>query len=293
MNSSLFAPVTSGVACSNARAKFYTLADGTKILWNITIFPEPIFRKDGFELAETSRSSESVVSESEQRQSEDEAAKQESQRKSYNRAKNKLFDLLMSNTQIGYFVTLTFNSEFVDRYSYSDIVRKLSQWLDNRVRRCDLRYILVPEFHKDGAVHFHGFMNAEVLKIEKARSPKTGRLLSAKGKQIYNVNDFNLGFTTAVNIGDDINERIACAKYIYQYITKSHGEKVGGRYYLRGGNLLEPSFEYADVDYFDIQEQAVPLSYGGEFKRLAVQAPYKGLVDFFRSVNNENGISQP
>lgn len=291
MNSNLFAPVSSGVACTNARAKFYTLADGTKILWNITIFPEPIFRRDGFELAETSRPRGAVPSEDEERQSEDVAAKQESQRKSYNRAKNKLFDILMSNTDIGHFVTLTFNSEFVDRYSYSDIVRKLSQWLDNRVRRCGLRYVLVPEFHKDGAVHFHGFMNAEVLKIEKARSPKTGRLLSAKGKQIYNVTDFTMGFTTAINIGEDINERIACAKYIYKYITKSHGKKVGGRYYLHGGALCEPSFEYADINYFDIREQAISLSYGGEFKRLAVQAPCERLVDFFRSVNNENGIS--
>lgn len=290
MDKFLFSPVSSVAACTNARAKFFPLPDGRKILWNITVFPEPIFKKDGFEVWEDDKGG--YCDKDDDLTPESSAGNDfENRRKSFNRAKNKLFDLLMSNTDVGFFVTLTFDQEKIDRYSYSDIVRKLSQWLDNRVRRCGLRYILVPEFHKDGAVHFHGFMNAEVLNIEKARSPKTGRLLSAKGKQIYNVNDFKYGFTTAIKIGEDINERISCAKYTYKYITKTKGQKVGGRYYLHGGNLLQPSFELADVNYFDVREQAINLSYGGEFKRIPVQIPCDGLVDFLRIVNDENGIS--
>ncbi len=280
------------MACTNARAKFYTLADGTKILWNITVFPEPIFRRDGFETAKAAQPSEVFAEpDAEQKRSEEASAEQENRRKSFNRAKNKLFDLLMCNSDMGHFVTLTFDPKMIDRYSYSDIVRKLSQWLDNRVRRIGLRYILVPEFHKDGAVHFHGFMNAQVLKLEKARSPKTGRLLSAKGKQIYNVLDFKYGFTTAIEIGENVDERTACAKYIYKYITKTRGEKVGGRYYLHGGALREPTFEYADLNYFDIPVEAIDLSYGGQFKRLAVQTPCDRLVDFFRIVNDADRLS--
>ena len=254
--------ISEALALKNGRKKYYVLPDGTKKLWDVTVFPNGIYKPNGLELCEECKAHSAKPKKGEGTQDE------ENRRKSYNRAKNNLFDILMSNADIGYFVTMTFDGERVNRYDYGEVVKKLGVWLDNNVRRNGLRYVLVPEFHKDGAVHFHGFMNAESLKIDAAISPKTGRPLTAKGKQIYNITAFPYGFTTAIKVGENTDERTACAKYIYKYITKTNGEKVGGRYYLSGGNLKKPVFEYFDCNYFDVPAEPLMLSYGGEVKKI-------------------------
>ena len=77
--------------------------------------------------------------------------------RSMRRARAKLRRLALAN-DFRYFVTLTLDSQRIDRYDGAAVVRALSRWADNMVRRCGLRYILVPELHKDGAFHFHGFL---------------------------------------------------------------------------------------------------------------------------------------
>ena len=77
------------------------------------------------------------------------------------RALKKIYDYARSNTW-DYFVTLKFSSEVCNRYSYDDVTKKLKQWLNNTSKRkCDkqLKYLLVPELHQDGAIHFHGFFS--------------------------------------------------------------------------------------------------------------------------------------
>ena len=259
--------VSKAIAFTNARKKFYFDSAGNKYLWNTLIFAEPTFKRSGFELVESLRktSSPSDSSTSDKDTSND----FENKRKSFNRAKNNLFDLLMCNTDCDYFCTLTFDEKNINRYNYSDIIKKLNCMLDNFVRRKNLKYILVPELHKDGAIHFHGLINAEVLRLEKAVSPYTGKLLTTnKGKDIYNIKSFKLGFSTAVKIGDSETERSAVAKYCYKYIIKSHGVKVGGRYYLSGGDLKRPIFELCDIDYFSVDVEPFTLPHGVEFKIL-------------------------
>ena len=55
--------------------------------------------------------------------------------------------------------TLTLDPARVNRYDVREVTRHLNHWLDNQVRRKGLAYVLVPERHKDGAIHFHGFFN--------------------------------------------------------------------------------------------------------------------------------------
>ena len=61
---------------------------------------------------------------------------------------------------------------------------------------------------------------------------------------MYNIDDWNLGFTTAIRLYGD---RAAVAAYIGKYITK--GEKVGGRWYYSGGELQRPRYMYSRVDF--------------------------------------------
>lgn len=265
----IFDPATKAQAFTNARIKYYPAPDGTLKLWSVTCFPEAIFKKAGFEeISDNFRKFAENLPENEEKTGNDE----ENARKSFGRAKNKLFDLLMCNTDCDFFCTLTFDGEKINRFSYADIIRKLSTLLDNSVRRKGLKYILVPEFHKNGAVHFHGLMNAECLGLSEAVSPHTGRNLKTKGKQIYNIDGFRWGFSTAIRIGEADSEREAVAKYVYKYITKldkftkSTGHKVGGRYYLSGGDLRRPQFRCVNVNYFDVPGEPLKLSFGGECK---------------------------
>lgn len=161
--------------------------------------------------------------------------------RSIRRAKNSIYDYVICNADLDLFVTLTLNKDVIDRYDYKAIIKKLNQWLDNRVRRNGLKYVIVPELHKDGAIHFHGFLNKDCCKlVDSGHQYKDGRT-------IYNLKDYKLGFTDCmVTVG----ERSKIANYICKYITKQADTgKIGGRFYLHSNNLLIPSYEYGVEDF--------------------------------------------
>lgn len=131
---------------------------------------------------------------------------------SLQRTKTQIIDLAKNN-KWDLFITVTFDKEKVDRYNYTAIAKKFSKLLNNiKYRKCpNLKYILVPELHKDGAVHFHGLLSGSDL-LELVDSG----LKTNNGQKIYNITDFNLGFTTATTITDTKK----ASYYISKYITK-------------------------------------------------------------------------
>jgi hypothetical protein len=281
-----FSSLTETIVKGNARIKFYPTPNGGFIPWDCTIFAHDVYKRNGFELHDPEERQHVKRARSD-------TPDDDSRRKSFSRAKNNLFDLLMSNSDIGYFVTLTFDEQKIDRYDYTAVVRKLGQWLDNNVRRKNLRYILVPEFHKDGAVHFHGFINCDVLDLCEAVNPYTGKLIKHRGKRVFNISSYKLGYSTAIPIKPD--EIDATRKYVFKYITKTGGEKVGGRYYLSGGDLLRPVWRIADIDFrIEFDEQKYNTSshtlpdLGYEYKKLQFEGDLDKLVDFLRIVNHAN-----
>lgn len=77
------------------------------------------------------------------------------------RARRTIIELALCN-KWDYFVTFTISKEHFDRYELFPIVNTLTQWLRDQRKQVGyekLAYILVPEKHKDGAWHFHGFMS--------------------------------------------------------------------------------------------------------------------------------------
>ena len=160
--------------------------------------------------------------------------------RSIRRAKNSIYDYVICNDDLDLFVTLTLDKENVNRYDYNEIIKKLNNWLDNHKRRNGLKYVLVPEYHKDGAIHFHGFFNSSSLRLEDS-GHKT-----VSGQIIYNLPQFRLGFTTGIIT---VGSRSKIANYICKYITKQTDNKVGGRYYLHSNNLLTPTFDYCIKDF--------------------------------------------
>ena len=181
--------------------------------------------------------------------------------RNYKTAHRRLYDKIQCNRQLNLFVTLTLNEQEISRTDYGEIIKKLSTWLDNRVRRDHLAYILVPEYHKDGkSIHFHGVMNENGLHLVNSGHKRNG-------KTVYNVEDFPYGFTTAIRITNPKNGDAgdAISKYVHKYMSKALKEvghdlekaralKIGGRYYLSGGALTQAQFKYAHFDFLAVDE---------------------------------------
>lgn len=127
------------------------------------------------------------------------------------RTKTNIYDIAKSN-EWEYFITITFDSRKVDRYNYDLIASKMKKLLNNIKQRkaSDLKYLLVPELHKDGAIHFHGLLS----QIGSLNAVKTNKK-DKQGNDIYNFKDFNLGFTTATKV----KNTKAVSNYIAKYIT--------------------------------------------------------------------------
>ena len=85
------------------------------------------------------------------------------------RAAARVRDIALCN-EFAYFVTLTLDAKQIERYDIRPVLARMRVWLDNRVRRRGLKYVLVPEHHKDGAIHFHGFFSAGHGAPRRARS---------------------------------------------------------------------------------------------------------------------------
>lgn len=181
----------------------------------------------------------------------------EKRERALRRARARVFDIARSNTDLAYFVTLTLDAAKIDRYDIGEQMLRFRGWLSNRVQRDGLKYVLVPELHKDGAVHYHGLINdvlerkdsgtmsfggGKPFKVKKSDRPK---MLAAGARVVYNLPEWEYGFTTAIEL---YGERSKAISYVCKYIGKGDG-KVGGRYYLSGGALLAPEKRYFDADF--------------------------------------------
>lgn len=143
------------------------------------------------------------------------------------RARNAIFEYAICNPW-DYFLTLTLAPEN-DRYDLSKFITRLGQWLRNYGKRhdVDLKYLLVPEQHKDGAWHMHGFLMglpADHLTDfsaykGKRKLPKYINDKIKKGSLIYNWEDYEkkFGFCDL----EPIRSHEAAAKYVTKYISKS------------------------------------------------------------------------
>lgn len=232
----------------NVRVKIYP--DGYKIGLCASA---PIFRESGWEIADQW--------ETESREAGQMRDGVANLARSKRRARSAVFDLAYSNP-FRFFVTLTLDQSKVDRYDIHAITQKLNRWLDNRVRRDGLAYILVPELHKDGAVHYHGFFSDAISAVDsgvlsppdggRPRKPRSNvqrsKMIKDGWHVVYNLPSWPFGFTTALELYGD---RRSAAGYVCKYITKSAG-KVGGRWYYSGGALLRPCIQFSDADFDEL-----------------------------------------
>ena len=200
--------------------------------------------------------------------------------RSMRRAKGALRRLALAN-DFRYFVTLTLDPSKVDSHDGAAVVKKLNAWCSNAVQRQGLKYILVPERHKKGGIHFHGFFNAALpavdsgtIRVPWAKKPRKPRSnnersewLAAGGRVVYNLPGWTLGFTTAMELYGDYPAAVA---YVCKYIGKD-GTKPAGRWYYSGGELCGPTVEYVEISPAELLQE-----YGN--KALAIYPPGKQIA---------------
>ena len=273
----------------NCRIKYRELSDGSLEPLEVMSCNRFIFNPDGAQLSEIARAAarreeyefaarEVFLGEFPRETNHIKAhtSEEEKAARSKRRAKGKMLDLIYAN-DFDCFVTLTLDADKIDRHDYGAVIKKLNAWLDNRVRRCGLRYVGVPERHKDGAIHFHFLCNRDALRLVDSGTVKCdGRKKPIKAATadrykipleqrhtVYNIPDWTLGFTTAVDVYGALG---AVANYVGKYITKG-SEMVGGRWYYSGGDLKHLVVKYERVSFNDVENFAYSFDCdGGSFK---------------------------
>lgn len=199
------------------------------------------------------------------------------------RARSKILDLIRCNLDFRYFCTLTYDAEKVSRENYDEVVRKFSQWCDNRVRRKGLKYLAVIErHHQSNGLHFHVLTNSALclvdsgtVKCPRHKKPIKIRTADRYGvplsdrKTVFNISDWVYGFSTAIAIdGDPLLVKVG--NYLRKYMTKDE-QKVGGRWYYSGGALLRPRYTYCTDDFFSCDSTYDFSVAGNSFKVLLLE----------------------
>ena len=160
-----------------------------------------------------------------QNQKEDRAAR---------RAKTTIHDLVLCNN-FDLFHTYTFDKNKVKtRYDLGYLRAIMQRHLElERKKYGRLKYILVAEEHKDGAIHFHVLTQGY-----------KGKLVQRDGfdpeKPVYNVPGWRYGFSTAAPIKQTDEDRNRVAAYVTKYITKDMVRFPGGKRFLVSKDLVRP-----------------------------------------------------
>lgn len=204
----------------NAKAKIYP--DGSV---KLIVASAPIFKDAGWEAC--SNADERLHGPSNPELNADEPEGRDRERgDSVRRSRQKVFDLAALN-EWDYFVTLTLDRQRIDRYDPDGLARRTKKWLDNGVQRHGWRYLLVPEHHKDGAIHMHGLFSGSLRLVDSGKKDK--------GRTIYNLPQWRYGFTTAIRTYGGAQ---GVSRYILKYIVKDFDMIFGNRYYAGGRGLI-------------------------------------------------------
>lgn len=173
----------------------------------------------------------------------DQIAANESLNRSRRRSRVNIVDIIMCN-EFDMFVTFSFKD---DRYDIDLCKKRLMEWIKNQQKIHNKKgykkfsYIMVPEYHADKkAIHFHALLNNYRGKITQSKNPKTGKPVIQKGKMVFNIDSYTLGFTNMTYIV----HKGKTANYVSKYITKDMMNLKGKKRYWYSRDLKKPKVVY-------------------------------------------------
>ncbi len=180
-----------------------------------------------------------------------------SMKSSVNRTINQIYTISRAN-KWEYFVTLTINPKLLDNTDFNLVSEKLNIWTNNLKKRYapDLKYIIVPELHKDKSKwHLHGlFANIGKMPLVFSGKVCVGKFVYDYVKKpfatkIYNLPLWKYGFSTATIIRDSPK----ASSYITKYITKDLSHILQNQHrYLASQNTDKPLERVFNIDYDEL-----------------------------------------
>src|SRR5690606_37057624 len=104
-------------------------------------------------------------------------------------------------------------------------------------RNGKFEYLIIPEFHKDMALHFHALIKGYKGKIKKAINPKTNKPLTKNGRLIYVFPGYTSAFNNVQKIEQTPESHKKVGSYIRKYITKDMPILFGKNRYWASNSL--------------------------------------------------------
>lgn len=212
---------------------------------------------------------------------------------SINRTINQIYTISRAN-KWEYFVTLTINSKLLDNTDFNLVSEKLNIWTNNLKKRYapDLKYIIVPELHKDKSKwHFHGlFANIGKMPLVFSGKVCVGKFVYDYVKKpfatkIYNLPLWKYGFSTATIIRDSSK----ASSYITKYITKDLSHILQNQHrYLASQNTDKPLERVFNIDYDELTR--IYSKYLGQITYMSdVKLPGAGQEIIYMELHNGKG----
>lgn len=188
------------------------------------------------------------------------------------RAKARITELSLCNDW-QYFVTLTLDPKKYDRYNLKKYIKDLSQFIRDQRKKygAEIKYLLVPEMHENGAWHMHGLLmglNDDMLS-PNGNCDKHGNLYfhwTGYAKKF--------GYMSLSPVRDSV----AVGLYMRKYITKTLADtvlEVGNHTYYSSRGLKNAG-DSIELDYRVI--------YDDDLWRMALRTEY---VDFYNVTPDE------
>lgn len=160
--------------------------------------------------------------------------------RNYQKSKTKIRDYVLCN-EFKWFITLTFKDERADDEA---CFKKLSNWLKHmRRKHGKFNYVILPERHKTGEIHFHGVIGDYI-------GGMTYSGVKHKGVPVFNIDDWEKnGHSTAT----EIESKNKTATYITKYVIKDMDQDLVGKgkkkYWSSRGLTLPAETYYSDIPF--------------------------------------------
>jgi len=150
------------------------------------------------------------------------------------RAKAEVRDIVLM-TDFQHFCTFTLDpKKFPRRYDITMCQMAMHRWLEGQRKKYGrFAYIIVAEFHKDGAIHFHALFAGY-------KGPLTDSGVKHDNKPVYNLPAWRYGFSTAKVIAQTPDDHAKVAGYLTKYLTKDMPVFAGKRRYWPSKGLPRP-----------------------------------------------------
>ena len=205
------------------------------------------------------------------------------------RAKARVQELALCN-QWDWFATFTLDGAKYQRDDLDRYRADLAQWLRNqrRLHGGDVRYLIIPEQHKDGAWHMHGLLSG--MPAERLRPFDRSEVLPYailaeldKGNQVYDWPGYRrkFGWVTLTRVRDKNRVASYITKYVTKSLTADTGVAAGKHLYYASRGLAGAEMIWEGV----MNAAAVDWDWVGDYCKVKwVDAD--GLKEVFEHGNN-------